>query len=51
LLAEIDRALEAFNDKTGWRRLMLNCMAQDYSWAEPAKEYVRLYEEAAQRRA
>jgi len=26
-------------------------MAQDYSWAEPAKEYVRLYEEAAQRRA
>jgi len=51
LLAEIDRALEAFNDKSGWRRLMLNGMARDYSWAEPAKEYVRLYEEAAQRRA
>jgi starch synthase len=50
LLAEIDRALEAFKDKTGWRRLMLNGMARDYSWAEPARQYVRLYEEAAQRR-
>jgi len=51
LLAEIDRALEAFNDKAGWKRLMLNGMARDYGWAEPTKKYVRLYEEAAQRRA
>jgi starch synthase len=51
LLAEIDRALEAFKDKDGWNRLMRNGMAQDYSWSGPAKEYVRVYEEAARRRA
>jgi starch synthase len=51
LLAEIDRALEAFRDKEGWTRLMRNGMARDYSWSGPAKEYVKVYEEAAQRRA
>ncbi len=51
LLAEIDRALEAFHDKEGWTRLMQNGMACDYSWSGPAKEYVQVYEEAAQRRA
>ncbi len=51
LLAEIDRAIEAFRDKKSWTRLMRNGMARDYSWAGPAKEYVRVYEEAAQRRA
>ena len=51
LLVEIDRALEAFRDKKGWTRLMRNGMARDYCWSGPAKEYVRVYEEAAQRRA
>jgi starch synthase len=50
LLAEIDRALEAFKDKTGWQRLMRNGMAKDYSWATPAKEYVKVYEEALRSR-
>jgi starch synthase len=50
LLVEIDRALEAFRDKKGWTRLMRNGMARDYSWSGPAKEYVRVYEEAVQRR-
>jgi starch synthase len=50
LLAETDCALEAFRDKTGWTRLMRNGMARDYSWSRPAKEYVRVYEEAVQRR-
>ncbi len=50
LLAEIDRALEAFKDKKGWTRLMRNGMARDYSWSGPAKEYVRVYEEAVQSR-
>ena len=48
LLAEIDRAIDAFHDKAGWTRLMRNGMARDYSWSGPAKEYVRVYEEAAQ---
>ena len=51
LLAEIDRALEAFRDKEGWTRLMRNGMAQEYGWPASAREYVRVYEEAAQRRA
>ena len=51
LLAAIDRALLAFQDKKGWRRLMLNGMAQNYSWEQPAREYAAVYEEVAQRRA
>ena len=51
LLIEIDRAIEAFNDKDGWTRLMRNGMARDYSWSGPAKEYVKVYEQAAQKRA
>jgi len=46
LLAEIDRAIEAFRDKKGWTRLMRNGMARDYCWSGPAKEYVKVYEEA-----
>jgi starch synthase len=51
LLVEIDRAIEAFHDKKGWTRLMRNGMARDYSWSGPAKEYLKVYEEAAQKRA
>jgi starch synthase len=51
LLAEIDRALEAFQDKKGWAQLMRNGMAQDYGWSGSAKEYARVYEAAVQRRA
>ncbi len=51
LLREIDRALEAFANKKSWTRLMLNGMARDYSWAGRAKEYERVYQKAARRRA
>ncbi len=51
LLAEIDRALEAFQDKEGWAQLMRNGMAQDYAWSASAMEYVRVYEEAAKLRS
>jgi starch synthase len=50
LLAEIDRALAAFRDKKSWPQLMRNGMARDYSWTGPAKEYVKVYEEATMRR-
>ncbi len=50
LLAALRRALAAFQDKKSWRALMKNGMAQNYSWAEPAKEYVAVYEEVTQRR-
>jgi starch synthase len=51
LLGAIDRALLAYQDKAGWRRLMLNGMAQNYSWEQPAREYAAVYEEVAKRRA
>jgi len=51
LLAAVDRALKAFQNKTGWQRLMRNGMAREYSWSGPAREYVAVYEEAARRQA
>jgi starch synthase len=51
LLAEVDAAIDAFRDKKGWTRLMRNGMARDYGWSGPAKEYGRVYEEAARKRA
>lgn len=50
LLAAIDRALATFQDKEGWKQLMLNGMARNYSWEQPAKEYAEVYEEVARRR-
>jgi starch synthase len=51
LLWAIDRALWVYhNDKDGWKALMLNGMAKDYSWVHPAKEYVEVYEEVQRRR-
>jgi starch synthase len=50
LLAAIDRALAAFEDKAGWKKLMLNGMARNYSWEQPAKEYEAVYKEIARRR-
>ena len=50
LLAAIDRALTAFQDKKAWAKLMRNGMAQNYGWAKPAKEYAAIYEEVARRR-
>jgi starch synthase len=51
LWAAIERAMAAFENKKGWKRLMLNGMAREYSWAHPAREYAAVYEEAAQKRA
>ncbi len=51
MLAAIDRALAVFPKKQEWERLMLNGMARNYSWEQPAREYADLYEEVARRRA
>jgi starch synthase len=36
-------ALNAFEDKDGWRRLMQNGMKQDYSWDKQGRHYLNLY--------
>ncbi len=51
MLDAIDCALAAFEDKDGWRQLMLNGMAQNYNWEQPAREYVEVYGEVARRKA
>jgi starch synthase len=50
LWVAMERALAAFENKTAWKQLMLNGMAQNYSWEQPAREYVDVYEEAARRK-
>lgn len=39
----IDAALTLYQDKSLWKRLMSNAMAQDFSWERQGAEYVRLY--------
>ncbi len=50
LLTTIDRALAAFADRQAWKKLMRNGMARNYSWEQPAREYVALYQEICSRR-
>jgi starch synthase len=40
----INTALDLYKDRDAWRQLMLNGMAQDFSWTRQTGEYVRLYE-------
>ena len=49
-LAALGRAFALFPDKKQWKKLMRNGMARDYSWANPAREYIQLYEEIVRAR-
>jgi starch synthase len=40
----INAALDLYPDRTKWRRLMRNGMAQDFSWERQGALYVELYE-------
>lgn len=50
LMAAVDRALKAHQNKAAWTRLMRNGMKQEFGWAAPAQEYVKAYEDAARKR-
>jgi starch synthase len=39
----IQRAVSAFGDQPGWRKLVKNGMAKDFSWEASAKKYIQLY--------
>ncbi len=44
LLDTLLRALKLYgSDRRGWRRVMANAMARDYSWQQSAKAYLELY--------
>jgi glycogen synthase len=34
----------AFADSRGWRRLMQNCFAADFSWDRAARDYLTWFE-------
>ena len=48
LTSAVRRALGVYYDKDNWRRLVLNAMKADFSWANSAREYVNLYRRAIQ---
>jgi len=45
-LHSIKRALKIYADKTKWARLVKNCMANDFSWEQSARQYMELYGKA-----
>ena len=47
LAGALRAALGAFRDRSGWRRLMANGMARDFSWEARAAEYRAVYRRAA----
>jgi starch synthase len=49
LLSAIRRALAAFGNRPLWRRIQKAGMRQDFSWDASARQYVAVYERAAQR--
>jgi starch synthase len=49
MLAALRSAVALYHqDQNAWRVLMLNGMAQEYSWTNSAREYVKVYERARQ---
>jgi starch synthase len=51
LLEALQRALAVFRDKDAWVNMMQRGMAQNFSWEQPAQEYVRVYERVVQNRS
>jgi starch synthase len=49
MLAAIQRALAAYQDRERWARLVQNAFAADFSWGASAKQYISLYRQAAAR--
>jgi starch synthase len=45
LLASLGNALGIFRDKSEWKTLMMNGMAEDFSWDKSADEYLKVYED------
>ncbi|NLV31975.1 MAG: glycogen synthase GlgA [Acidobacteria bacterium] len=45
LVDAVRRALGAYADRDEWRRLVVRCMRQDWSWERSARRYLDLYRE------
>jgi starch synthase len=51
LVGAVREALETYQKRDLWRRLMRNGMAKDFSWNVSARQYVQLYEGVLARKA
>lgn len=47
LLATIKKSLKLFENKKVWEQIQKNAMAQDFSWRNSAKEYLKIYKKLA----
>ncbi|MBR0278279.1 MAG: glycogen synthase GlgA [Clostridia bacterium] len=45
MLDAIKRAVELYYDKNNWRQLRKNAMSVDFSWNNPAEEYIAMYKD------
>jgi starch synthase len=46
----IQRAFQAYRDRTAWEKLMIRGMSADFSWDRSAAEYVNVYQETLNRK-
>ncbi len=51
LLNCLKQALDTYSDRETWNQLMLHGMQMDFSWNQSAREYVRLYHKALEKRS
>jgi starch synthase len=51
LLASVRRAASAYRQPAGWKALVRNAMAEDFSWDASAREYATLYRRAIKARS
>lgn len=49
MLDAIRRAVDLYHSKPHWRAMRKNAMAGDYSWTEPARQYIDIYKEILSR--
>jgi len=49
LLTAIKRALDVYQDREKWKKLMLSGMQKDFSWEASARKYVQLYRKALEK--
>jgi starch synthase len=51
LIEAVDRALNAFQERTRWLKIQLRAMAADFSWEVSAEQYEELYRRAIKLRS
>jgi starch synthase len=49
LLDGLDNARKLYRDAPGWKRLVLRCLQQDFSWQNTVSEYLKAYRRVTRR--